>query len=313
MKYVKRYIILISIALLSFASCIKEVEFTGEETAPLPVLNCVVGDGDTVVYADLTKSLFFLRRGDFAPITDAEVVITCNGTDYPMTLVNDSVYMLRHTFAAGDVVSISATMPEFGTITSSTTTVPPKLDFVRVYCNKEDGEDIVKSLTLKFENKAPQNSYYQIKISRRLRSNEYDNMSWWWYWSWDIEKYEYISCNDTRILFTNTDFPSITEGRYILFPAKNFQGDTVSITIELDNPQQMVDEYKFFCVDIFSISESLYKYISTANNFYSSHDNPFTEPVQVYTNISGGLGVLGTISYTPKSVIGVLDKKNSLL
>ena len=77
MKYIKRYIILISIALLGLTSCIKEVEFTGEETAPLPVLNCLVGDGDTVVYADLTKSLFFLRRGDFAPIIDAEVVLTC--------------------------------------------------------------------------------------------------------------------------------------------------------------------------------------------------------------------------------------------
>ncbi|MBO7541962.1 MAG: hypothetical protein J6T33_09915, partial [Bacteroidales bacterium] len=61
MKYIKR-IILISIVLLGITSCIKEVEFTGEETAPMPVLICVVGDGDTVVYADLTKSLFFLRR-----------------------------------------------------------------------------------------------------------------------------------------------------------------------------------------------------------------------------------------------------------
>ena len=301
-------ILMIISMLLGITSCIKEVEFNGEETAPLPVLNCVICSNDTMVYADLSKSLFFLRRGDFVPITDAGVTLTCNGTEYPMTLLNDSVYCLRHTFTSGDVVSIAATMPEFGTITSETLTVPSKPKFLRVVYHREPGEDEINSITLKFENNAPQNSYYQIQISRRLRPYEYDTLSWWWYWTWYNEGYENISCNDSRIMFSNSDFPSITEGKYIIFPAKNFQGDTISLDIEMEPPQQM-GGYKFFCVDLYSISESLYKYISTANNFYDSYENPFTEPVQVYSNISGGLGVFGTKSYTPMSITGVLDKK----
>lgn len=293
-------IMMIISVLLGATSCVKEVEFNGEETAPLPVLNCVVSDGDTVVYADLSKSLFFLRRGDFAVIRDAEVTLTCNGTEYPMTLVNDSVYCLRHTFASGDVVSISATMPEYGTITSEVMTVPAKPKFVQArydYTEYMSREDDINSITLKFENNAPQNSYYQIMMSIRTRPEEY-NSSWW---NWEIEGYENLKCNDSRILFSNTDFPSINEGQYLLFPAKNFTGDTISLTIEIDPPKHIGD-WTFHCVELFSISESLYKYISTANNYFDSRENPFTEPVQVYTNINGGLGVFGTKSHTPQKV-----------
>ena len=73
-------ILMIISMLLGITSCIKEVEFNGEETAPLPVLNCVICSNDTMVYADLSKSMFFLRRGDFVPITYAGVTLTCNGT-----------------------------------------------------------------------------------------------------------------------------------------------------------------------------------------------------------------------------------------
>lgn len=295
MKYVKRYIILISIVLLSFASCIKEVEFTGEETAPLPVLNCVVGDGDTVVYADLTRSLFFLRRGDFAPITDAEVVLTCNGTAYPMTLVGDSVYMLRHTFATGDLVSISATMPEFGTITSETMTVPAKPRILKLFYNRNEGEEDAKSFTLRFINSNPDNTYYQITVCRKITSTDYNEENM--YLDWENE---YISCNDSRILFSNTDFPSINEGQFLLFPAKNFHGDTVELKIELEDPHHTGDKQQR--LELVSVSESLYKYLSTASNYYNSRENPFTEPVQVYTNVQGGLGVFGTKSYRQRVI-----------
>ena len=281
MKYIKRYIILISIALLGITSCIKEVEFTGEETAPLPVLNCLVGDGDTIVYADLTKSLFFLRRGDFAPITDAEVVLTCNGTEYPMTLVGDSVYMLRHTFAAGDVVSISATMPEFGTLTSETSLVPvrPTVSMTEL---KMEGND-AKSFTIKFLNNNPGNTFYKVSVFSKVQSDSIVDSTW----------NKYISCYDSRVLLTNSDFPSVNEGHFLLFPGRNFSGDTCTLTIDFE---ETMEPRLSYYVEVLSIDESLYKYLSTAYSYYSSRNNPFTEPVQVFTNINGGLGVIGAQS-----------------
>ncbi|MBP5314715.1 MAG: DUF4249 family protein, partial [Muribaculaceae bacterium] len=43
-------------------------------------------------------------------------------------------------------------------------------------------------------------------------------------------------------------------------------------------------------------------YLSTASNYYNSRENPFTEPVQVYTNVQGGLGVFGTKSYRQRVI-----------
>ena len=293
-------LVMISI-LLGATSCIKEVEFNGEETAPLPVLNCVVADGDTVVYADISKSLFFLRRGDFAVIRDAEVTLTCNGTEYPMMLVNDSVYSLRHTFAAGDVVSITATMPEFGTITSEVMTVPSKPRILKLFYNPKEGEEFgvgVKSFTLRFINSNPENTYYKIAVCRKITPTDYNEENM--YWDWETDGYEYISCYDSRILLSNNDFPSINEGQFLLFPAKNFHGDTIELKIEMDNPHNYQE--KLQCLELVSVSESLYKYLSTANNYYNSRENPFTEPVQVYTNVRGGLGVFGTKSYRPRVI-----------
>ena len=295
MKYFKRYTILISVVLLIFISCIKEVEFTGEETAPLPVLNCVVGDGDTVVYADLTKSLFFLRRGDFAPITDAEVTLTCNGTEYPMTLVGDSVYMLRHTFAAGDLVSISATMPEFGTISSETSLVPVSPTVAISELNME-GND-AKSFTIKFFNNDPENTFYKLSVFSKLSSDSISVSEEDPIW------YKYISCYDSRVLLTNSDFPSVNEGQYLLFPGRNFSGDTCTLTIDFE---ETIEPRVSYYVEVTLISESLYKYISTLHNHYDTRYNPFSEPVQVYTNISGGLGIFGTKSRVEKNIVNNL-------
>ena len=271
---------------LCATSCIKEVEFTGEETAPMPVLNCVVNDGDTVVYADLSKSLFFLRRGDFAPITDAEVTLTCNGTEYPMTLVNDSVYRLRHTFVSGDVVSISATMPEFGTITSETVTVPQN-PLVVSALGDFYGEK--QSFIIKFLNNNPGGTYYQVAVYGDSLQNGNNN------------GYEYISSYDSRLLFSNTDFPSINEGQFLLFPANNFVGDTCSLTIDFENT---LSTRSIYLVEVWSISESLYKYVSTMYNYLDTRGNPFSEPVQVYTNIMGGLGIFGAKSRTTSVISG---------
>ena len=272
-----------------FVSCIKEVEFNGEETSPMIVLNSVVADGDTMVYVDITRSLFFLRYGDFANITDAEVTVTCNGTDYSMTLLNDSVYVLHHNFGAGDIVSISAIVPEFGTLTTETAVVPDKPNFGRVYYNSMED----KSFTLEIVNNNPNNTYYQISVCK----NNDDTIM---YRDRKTNGYEYISCYDSRILLTNTDFPSVNEGTFLLFPARNFGGDTCKLTIDLENTQKQ--DGQLYYVELASISESLYKYLSTLNNYYSTRGNPFSEPVQVFNNIRGGLGIFGTKSTIKKRI-----------
>lgn len=285
----KIYFTLLIVSLLfSVTSCVKEVEFTGEETAPLPVLNCVVDADEDIVYADLTKSLFFLRYGKFAPVKDAELTFTWNGTKLPMQLEKEGVYSTIvpiYTISQGDGISIKATMPEFGTITAETLKIPAKPVIYNACYKWTDGEVHIKSFTLKFLNNDPSDTYYKISVYSKIYNGSTPVSEW------NDGGYEYISCNDSRLLLTSSDFPTINEGKYLLFPARNFSGDTCTLTIEFEG---IIHTDNLYYVEVASISESLYKYFSTLNNYYNTQNNPFTEPVQVFTNIRGGLGIFGT-------------------
>lgn len=279
MKFTKQYIFLISIMLLGLTSCVKEVEFTGEETACLPVLNALVTNGDTVFYVDLTKSLFFLRKGDFAPITDATVTLTLNGIDYPMDIFNDSVYALQHSFSAGDVLSVTADVPEFGLLTTETVAVPSQPILVDAEY-EIDSERDNRTFTLRFVDNPAQQNYYRIRFYQEDTA------------STEI-KYEYIGCYDTRTLLDNSDYPSVNFGQNLFFGDSHFNGDTCKLDIETLNT---LETHKVYYVVVENISESMYKYGSTLHRYDNSRGNPFTEPVQVYTNISGGMGVLAAKS-----------------
>lgn len=53
---------------------------------------------------------------------------------------------------------------------------------------------------------------------------------------------------------------------------------------------------------LLNISEEYYKYVEYTNNQMGSDGNPFAEPSSVYTNVSGGYGVLGSFVSKEKSL-----------
>lgn len=272
------HIALIVSVLSLMCSCIKEVEFTGEETAPQPVVNAVVADGDSICNVQITNSMFFLRRGTFPFVTDADVTLHCNGTDFPLALVHDSVYTTRRTFSAGDEISLSATIPSHGTLVSQTVVVPSQPVVVDAVAEHsiETGN---ASLTLTFCDNRAQRNYYRIQVYHTV-----DDTS-----AITSENYEYISCYDTRTVVMDADFPSVNLGTDLLFSDIHFSTDTCKLKIDFLSSLQLDNSYY---VVFQNISESMYKYGSTLSSYYDSRNSPFSEPVQVYTNIDGGLGIL---------------------
>ncbi len=265
-------------ALLLMCSCVKEVEFTGEETSPQPVVNALVAEGDTLCNVQITNSMFFLRHGTFPFVTDAGVTLHCNGTDYPLALVHDSVYTMHRIFYAGDEISLSATIPNHGTLVSQTVVVPSQpivVDAVAEH-NVETGNAF---LTLTFCDNRAQRNYYRILVYHTAADTS----------AITSENYEYISCYDTRTVVMDADFPSVNLGTDLLFSDIHFSTDTCKLKIDFLSSLQLENNYY---VVFQNISESMYKYGSTLNSYYESRNSPFSEPVQVFTNIDGGLGIL---------------------
>jgi hypothetical protein len=53
---------------------------------------------------------------------------------------------------------------------------------------------------------------------------------------------------------------------------------------------------EFYNLEIYKLSNDLYKYIKSVNKQQQVGDNPFSEPVFVYTNIKNGLGIFAGYS-----------------
>lgn len=63
------------------------------------------------------------------------------------------------------------------------------------------------------------------------------------------------------------------------------------------SPDANVVIHRAFVAVVVSASEELYQYWITANAQYFTNENPFAEPLRVYSNLSGGFGVFAGFQY----------------
>lgn len=61
----------------------------------------------------------------------------------------------------------------------------------------------------------------------------------------------------------------------------------------------MIYKYK---VCLFSIKKDVYYFTNSLNKYYQTQGNPFSEPVNVYSNVNGGFGFVSSISISTDSI-----------
>jgi hypothetical protein len=54
---------------------------------------------------------------------------------------------------------------------------------------------------------------------------------------------------------------------------------------------------------LYSITEDYFKYIQTLNQYYKNYDNPLSDPVQVYSNVTGGYGIFAGAAVSSDSLV----------
>lgn len=79
----------------------------------------------------------------------------------------------------------------------------------------------------------------------------------------------------------------------IMFTDKFFNGQSINAIIQIrtDKNTTGLPYQPSYKVYLSKITESYYNYISTLNLYNQTGNNPFSEPVQVYSNITNGLGI----------------------
>ena len=318
-------ILLAVLSILVFNSCEKVIEFNGEQTDPMIVVNSFVTP-DSLIYAQISKSNFFLsNKTGFDYINNADVSLHINNIfKEKLTFISDGLYLsnlkpntgdtIRFVITANgldDVESVSV-IPYQPVILSADTTF--KISFTDF---QMDGKDTIGyyqagelAFNIKLKDEADQPDYYRLTLKRHAVINAGGGYTY--------EEVDYMPFILEGYQNTNTGGGLFDIFGGIIVDSKNQQ----LITDELFNGKEFVlkftaNTYKRvvkpgyedkifygsdnvvseeYTVNLQGISKDMYLYLKSKEMADGIMDGFFTEPVQIYNNISNGIGILG--SYT---------------
>jgi len=321
-----------------FVSCINDVDFTGNTPKQLLVLNSIVSP-DSTVKVHLTKSKFFLdaNKTVFSAVSDANVYISVNDSAQElMTNQGNGLYASSKVLKPYDKIKITASRATFETINAEVI-IQPKIEILSIDTvhtlplesesnwNGYSGDvyniahdTIIGTWTtkvievkVKFKDSANEKNYYKMN-AYTLNSSNYKSFTG------EVMSSSYVNewgFDFSDVVFGNTSVQDEVFG--------DQSSNTNLFTDDLINGKEYVVTFKYqaeintyfpgkepaddkkasacqLVVDFQQLSKSAYLYYKTKNMSIQANGNPFTEPVQVYNNIEGGAGILGSFANSVK-------------
>lgn len=115
---------------------------------------------------------------------------------------------------------------------------------------------------------------------------------------------------EERLTYRSNMSFDFTEG--IIFSDKIINGKKYSLSVEIpndwtwriNNPQNPFSHDKITVYfRLYSIPEAYFMYIQTMNLYYAKFGKPLSEPVQVFSNITGGYGIFAGAAVSADSII----------
>lgn len=311
--------LLMSLALLS--SCEKEIEFNGEQSDPQLVINSLVESGQPIK-AYISKSYFFLDAPDTSTPEDLVASLYVNGNHIgEMTPFFDTVwdyyglvsYRLIPCFyhdyrpQTGDIVKIKASANGFDDAEGVTSALPNTMDFqynIEVidwlggYYFPYDDSDIDSvlridgqlELSINITDPNPREiDYFRLVSDRRSRTQ--DGESWFYvYFDYDDPIFGVgVTEND---IFDAGDLDTRAEG---VFTDVLFDGNSYRLKVKVHFSCQGAEGFDpdFFrapCL-LEHLSKEYYNYLNTCNQG-DEINALFAEPIQTYSNVKGGYGIV---------------------
>lgn len=325
-------VILIAFSIIFLTSCEKEIEFNGEQTAPRLVINSLIEVGQSVT-ARIGKSIFFLdNENDMQCPDDVVATLYVNDNLHGiMDVVYDSVemhyydihfedsivYKIEKHFrsdycpAVGDVIKIAATAQGFEDVAGSTSALPSpvacqlldkkviEIDSYYMYVDEDDSALYVYGkLELSIEVTDPnpgQTDLFRISI----KMSDYDtNGESQYYASNYYVTHEYTDpvfggSIDSNDYFDINDLDRRPEG---VFSDALFDGGSyrIKVPVYFNLSKYNTTDPDFFNVPITieHLSKEYYYYLNTCDQGGTLSEF-FTEPIQVYSNVTNGYGLVG--------------------
>ncbi len=128
-----------------------------------------------------------------------------------------------------------------------------------------DGYERLDEILIEFQDKSGEENHYEFRV---IFESEYDD-----------ENYVWIETQDARVEPTMQTAVS---------KDNTYDGQTVTLQL-MTYPYW--DEVKKLIVEVSAINQDKYAFNKSFFNYYMAEDNPFAEPVTLFTNIENGRGI----------------------
>ncbi len=323
-NYISFIILLASTIVLH--SCENEINFSGEVTKPLLVINSFITP-DSVIKVHVSKSKFFLEDNTtFETLDNANVNVWVNGTKVEkLTSTGNGYYIASFKPKIGDIVKITAANTEFNEVSTSTEIVQPNPiisvdtlnhqfeELPTINYSSYDGNPptmdtigFVKiesfGAKVKFKDTSTAPDYYRL-VTKVI--NYYDDGQ--------------ISVTDGMINFNDIVFGGNNNSNpleissynyYHEFSDELFNGKEYNLNFIFNRStytpkQELPNNYhdvnvkspvrQELLIELQSISKSYFLYLRSRSANMSAVEF-FSEPVQIHSNVNGGIGILGSYS-----------------
>ena len=334
----KNIFILIMLCALLFSSCEKTIDFDGEGTAPMIVVNGLLVAGKPIEVR-VTKSQSLLADSYFFEfLINAKVDLYIDGefaetliaeqSDEPENPYYDTGY--RRWFFKGQTIAengktyrLEVTNEGLQAVNCETTVPEPvqliAVDTATEFIPVEYGTQEMLGVKIKFGDNAENNNFYRVQIDQLngVNKNYYSGTEQ----SSDtvllskqlglyLDLFDPVfggSTNEADEIVTGTPY-----NRYALFDDGEISGEEYTVKVRLSqnyntyNPDPFDEDSGNFSerqIILYSLSREYYEYLRSSTNHFYYADDYFSEPVPVYTNVHGGMGIFAAVDSASYSIL----------
>ena len=286
-----------------FASCDIVVDLDIPEHERVLVVNSILTT-DSMINASISHSVGAFDASSISYVNNATVEVYEDGIllgemdeqvsysyNYMDELDSTYVYNFNQNPVAGKIYSYEIVHPDYEAARAETT-IPAMVKLNVDDISLLSVQDFEKHYRVRFSfNDPPENNFYRIRL---LNPNAY------------YDGLDYFESNDASIISSGgiQSDGATFYGDEALFDDEMFNGTEKEISIDFFDYkslwfEEQNDYYETkYTLELTSISKSYYTYIRSLRAHYDNQDQFIFagEPVQVFTNIENGLGVLGSMS-----------------
>ena len=275
------------------ASCDIVVDLDIPEHERVLVVNSILTT-DSIINASISHSVGAFDASSISYVNNATVEVYEDGVllgemdeeaslsyDFMGELDSTYVYNFNHSPVAGKIYSYEIVHPDYEAVRAETS-VPVEVNLNVNEVTLLSEQDYEKHYRVRFSfNDAPEDNFYRLRL--RNPNAYYDG-------------FDYFESNDASIISSagvQSDGATFY-GEVSLFDDEMFNGTEKEISIDFFVYNKPLE----YTLELTSVSESYYTYIRSLRAHYDNQDQFIFagEPVQVFTNIENGLGVLGSMS-----------------